>query len=493
MKVKHNKMMIWAGLLLLMQGCSLRTDLDQLQDWDPELAAPLIYGEATLGDIVGLFDSLAWLRTEPDGQFFLHYETELVELGSADLFDIQDFTETYDTTKTGTTFPLFSLDKGIVGAGAINYEASYSGTDPVEMVVDFDQIYEPGGVVPFQFRDTFNGPGMYTGSISLEGIEIIPNQQIIRGEYTLATLSDGTRTVLDSLKIIFKDLRLHFAQGYFPSYDFELDSGLLATNLTLPDGFPFPILTNPAIELRINNEFGVPNELQATRLRFSYPNGPDIDLIDDRITQGFPLNYPTTPGDSAQTIIRLDRSNSNLDRLIAAIPDSIEYGGILSLFPDSVPVQGFVIDTANVTVNLIADFPLEFRAEPWEWEQWFAWDSLGWDRGGQVEFRLETSNGLPVEVMLELFTAGADSSAVTPFFTQPLSIQAPTLDVNGAAEAPAEEIRFLSVSDGLLEELTRTGLIYARLRLATPMNGTRAIQLFAQDRFSFKLGVRYRQ
>lgn len=482
-----------AALLMVIQACSLRTDLSEIQDWSPEIAAPLIYGETTLGDLVNLFDSLAWLRIEPDGQFFLHLERELVSAGSPDLFDIPDFTEVYDTSSTSTVFPLFALDKGIVRTGNLTYLAYYSQPDPAVLTVDFESVFEPGGVQPFAYADTIPGAGFYQETISLDGLEIIPEDLFFRASYQLRKLSDGSPVLLDSLRINYTDLALHYAEGTFPGYEFTLDSGEVDLGVQYPDDLPFPILTNPAIELIIENEFGVPNELQATRLELTYPDGNTIQLMDSNLTEGFSLAYPTVPGESEETRIRLDRTNSNLDDLVAALPTTAAYGGRLTLFPDSMPTTGFVIDTATVTVNVLADFPLEFRAEPWSYEQWFDWDSLSWENSGSAEFRLETRNGFPVEVQLELFAADQDSTILTSFFNGPISLDPPALSPEGRALSPSEQVQFFSTDQEFLETLGRTTLILARMTLSTPQGGQVPIQLYSQDLFGFKLGVRYQQ
>lgn len=479
-------------LILFGSGCNLRTDLSQIKDWEPDLAAPLVYGEVTLGNLVNLFDTLAWLRIEPDGQFYLHLERELASVGAEDLFNIPDFSDVYDTSSTSTSFPLFSLEKGIFGQGNLGYKAYYPGTDSALMVVEFDELFNPDGT-PFSFRDTFEGPGVYSGNIVMDGLELIPDALDFRGRYRLLSLKDASVITLDSLRIDFTDIYLQYAEGYFPNVVLELDSASIQSDILFPEDLPFPILTNPAIDLIVDNEFGVPNSLVANRLSFTYPGGQTIELLDSNLTQGFTLAYPTIPRESAQTIISLDRTNSNLDEIISALPNQIDYGGKLTLFPDNLEKSGFVFDTANISVGVRADFPLEFRTEPWTYEQWFPWDSLGIEEGGTTTFRLETENGFPVEVVLELYAADEDSTILSPFFSTPLTVSAPTLSPEGRVIETTQDLKFIEVEQNLLQTLSGASLILARIRLSTPSAGSVPVQLYSQDLFSFKLGIRHQR
>ncbi len=485
----------WYTLLLLTlvgSGCNLRTDLSEVKDWQPDLAAPLLYGEVTLGNLVNLFDTLAWLRIEPDGQFYLHLERELASVGAEDLFNIPDFSDVYDTSSTSTSFPLFSLEKGIFGQGNLQYNAYYPGTDSALMVVEFEELFRADGS-PFSFRDTFGGPGVYSGNIVMDGLELIPDELNFRGRYRLLSLKDASVISLDSLRIDFTDIHLQYAEGYFPNVVLQLDSASLQAEIQFPDDLPFPILTNPAIDLIVDNEFGVPNSLVANRLSFSYPNGQTVELLDSNLTKGFTLAYPTVPRESAQTVISLNNSNSNLDQIISALPNQIDYGGKLTLFPDNLEKSGFVFDTARISVGVRADFPLEFRAKPWTYEQWFPWDSLGLEEGGTTTFRLETENGFPVEVSLELYAADADSSILSPFFTNPLTVSAPALNSEGRVIETTQDLKFIEVQANLLQTLSGSSLILARITLSTPSAGSVPVQLYAQDLFSFKLGIRHQR
>lgn len=479
-------------LILVSAGCNLRTDLSEVKDWQPDLVAPLLYGDVTLGNLVNLFDTLAWLRIEPDGQFYLHLERELASVGAENLFNIPDFSDVYDTSSTSTSFPLFSLEKGIFGQGNLQYKAYYPGADSALMVVEFDQLFRADGS-PFTFQDTFGGPGVYSGNIVMDGLELLPDELNFRGRYRLLSLKDASVISLDSLRIDFTDIYLQYAEGYFPHVVLQLDSASLQSEIQFPEDLPFPILTNPAIDLIVDNEFGVPNSLVANRLSFSYPNGQTVELLDSNLTKGFTVAYPTIPRESAQTTISLNRSNSNLDQLISAIPNQIDYGGKLTLFPDSLEKSGFVFDTARISVGMRADFPLEFRAEPWTYQQWFPWDSLGLEEGGTTTFRLETENGFPVEVVLELYAADEDSTILSPFFTTPLTVSAPTLNAEGRVIQRTEDLKFIEVEENLLQTLSGSSQILARITLATPGAGAVPVQLYSQDLFSFKLGIRHQR
>lgn len=479
-------------IIFLGTGCSLKTDLSQVDDWQPDLAAPLIYGEVTLGNLVNLFDTLAWLRIEPDGQFFLHLEEELASVRAEDLFTIPDFSDVYDTSSTSTSFPLFSLERGVFRQGNLQYKAYYSGADPALMVAEFDRLYQADGSL-FTFRDTFAGPGVYSGNILMDGLELIPESMVFEGRYRLLSLTDASVIALDSLRVDFTDIYLQYAEGYFPDIVLELDSASFELDYLFPDDLPFPILTNPAIDLVVDNEFGVPNSLVANKLTFSYPDGQTIELLDSNLTSGFTLTYPTIPRESAQTIISLNRTNSNLDQIIAAIPNQIDYGGKLSLFPDSLEQSGFVYDTAEISVGVVADFPLEFRAGPWSYEEWFPWDSLGIEEGGVTTFRLETDNGFPVEVSLELFAIAADSTILTSFFTGPIVIPPPSLSPEGRVIESTVDLLFLEAEAGLLRTLSSTAFILAKVTLATPGSGSVPVQVYSQDLFSFKLGIRHQR
>ncbi len=484
----------WTILVLFFFGtaCNLRTDLSQIKDWEPDLAAPLVYGEVTLGDLVNLFDTLSWLRIEPDGQFYLHLERDLAFVGAEDLFNIRDFSEVYDTSSTSTSFPLFSLDKGIFREGNLQYKAYYPGSDSALMVVEFDQLYRTDGS-PFTFQDTFGGPGVYSGNIVMDGLELLPDALNFRGRYRLLSLKDASVISLDSLRIDFTDIYLQYAEGYFPNVVLKLDSASLQAEIDFPDDLPFPILTNPAIDLVIDNEFGVPNSLVANRLSFAYPDGQVIELLDSSLTSGFTLAYPTIPRESAQTIISLNRSNSNLDQILSALPNQIDYGGKLTLFPDSLEKSGFVFDTAQISVGVIADFPLEFRTEPWTYQQWFPWDSLGLEEGGTTTFRLETENGFPVEVVLELYAADEDSTILSPFFASPLTVSAPLLSPEGRVVETTQDLKFIEVEANLLQTLSGASLVLARITLATPSAVSVPVQMYSQDLFSFKLGIRHQR
>lgn len=338
-------------------------DLDRFAktSWNPELGFPLVNSKVGVDKLFGNSDTNA-VTTNADGLIVLVYQSKEVEIGVDDIFAMPT-TLAIPTTLIpvipGQVQPL-AIPFPATNGAAINRLEIESG----ELMVGFN-TGQPE-TVRFTFSSIKNNAGaevvmnvptnQTSVSQDLSGHVLQMNAQgefEITVDFTNATTGSST-PVFQFKNIVYKKIEGDFGQK---DVDLPKDSLKLFIFKSLAAQGDF-LITNPSVEIQIDNSIGIPMELDLSDM-----NGYN-EITNQRnpiftsggkfsIAEGN-LNTPT------KSSIVIDNSNSTIRDVIKPTPVYLQYGPTIGVNPGGVPTNLNSIESAaGIKMKTFLKLPLD--------------------------------------------------------------------------------------------------------------------------------------
>jgi len=285
----------------------------------------------------------------------------------------------------------------------------------------------------------------------------------------------------------------------------SIDLNLEIFNKVAGGGFYFE---DPKINIEITNSFGVPIVVRfPVLLARSFINTPPTVPIeingntDTNIVLVPPINYPLLPGGVETTTYSFDKTNSNIQDVLAISPKYIYYGVIANL--NTPPVfPNFVSDTSEFSVEVEVVLPLWGNAS-----DFMLADTLDFELGFNTDtfqtveyaiFKLNVDNGLPVDVNIQLDFIDS---------LNPSKILESLLDINSEVFLSAKVVNevvtqstpkttTIPVDRAKLDKIGRANQMIVKAKLATFNVGSSSgpasplVKFYSDYALDLKLGVR---
>ncbi|HFA48146.1 MAG TPA: hypothetical protein ENJ95_03920 [Bacteroidetes bacterium] len=212
------------------------------------------------------------------------------------------------------------------------------------------------------------------------------------------------------ISFVLSDIRASEIVGYFgfrqeileeSELDLGYDFSAFANNSN-------PLLfSDPQMRIEINNSFGIPlsGEFNATaRGQF----GGEASLNPPRLEIGYPSLAEA--GQSVETILAVNKNNSDIVGLLAVYPELIRYEGTATINPESDPsILNFVNSDSRLTAAAEFDLPFKFRTQGIFYRDTMDAPDLNLDNGDitidnidSAHIKISYENGLPLESTLRL-------------------------------------------------------------------------------------------
>lgn len=362
-------------------------DFDRLTEvkWNPEYAAPLVYGSLTIGHFLNEEDS-ALLREKEDGSLYLLFEDTLETRNLNDLVYIPNHTlqksygtpimvsmnpeETYTIEEDGVIDlsgePELSeeeLYEAVIKDGVLGYDIFCNIDADVDVFLVFPTILDDGGQALelsvkiarkyYEFNKDLDGYTMDFTALTpaFNQLPFTFRAEIHSGSEPL-TLMPGTFFELD---LSFSDIEYDIIYGYFGQQEVEIPADAINVGLTGDsfDGMEIT-LADATIELEAINEYGAPALVVFDAFE-ARKDGQKMDVILSDDGGAIPVSAPKTPGESASTIVRV----ANAADVFNFKPDELYYATRARLNPDGrTDEDNFMRDNSRLMVRFRAEAPL---------------------------------------------------------------------------------------------------------------------------------------
>lgn len=252
-----------------------------------------------------------------------------------------------------------------------------------------------------------------------------------------------------------------------------------------------------AINLTVRNSFGIPAGLGLSGVYGEDVNGTQTFLTgsavtNPRIIQSSPITYPVS-GAQQQTLISINRQNSNLINLLAASPTNLNFNiqGLINY--GNANTLNFVTDTSTIRTNVEMYIPMEVRLSDVTYE-------LEFDIAGQANFANVDSAALRVVTLNELPFAGTydmhivdASEAIIHTVANNIAFDQPFLNQDRTVREPKLSTDDVPLSKAGLDAMEAGEKIRLVFTMNSPSSQTTEeifVKILAQAKMNVTLGVR---
>lgn len=437
------------------------------------------------------------------------------------------------------------------GPATVNLIEAFQATYDPQKDEELDSIFYESGDLTITTSSTINGDVSYTFTIAnttnintgipvslsgnLSGTDTDMQTASLIGHKTVLTAADGSNTFTIDLNAVvtlgagqtmagtetlsfdltYGNQTFSLIYGKFGQDTIQVGNQSIEIDFfsqTERAGITFG---NPSISFDFRNTFGVPIGVDFSGVYGEDGNGDQTFLTgsivsNDPVISGSDLDSPTptTTGDVAQTIIEINRGNSNLVNLLAQSPQSLVFDVAGISNPESTSAGNYLQPTSSISAYVALQIPMEVQLENYEESGSFGLgDGLDLSNVDSAFIRLVTNNELPFNGTINLEVQAADSTTLFPIsdtsdpqfdqeqldrFTNIPVIKAPLINVNGEVTDPSGATEDISLTQAEVELLSGASHIIITMVLNTPVSQTSRdiyVKVLADYTLSLKVGI----
>jgi hypothetical protein len=218
-----------------------------------------------------------------------------------------------------------------------------------------------------------------------------------------------------------------------------------------------------------------------------------LNLENDSLSQGFVINYPDTNevGESKETLLHFDEENTNFLEVFSAFPEQLRFQFEGSTLFEENP--GFVLDTSKIGLGLALDLPFILRSDGLLLSDTFALSVREWEQLDllqEASLRIQTENGFPVELELQVVFLENEQAIDSMFAEQRQVLSAAPVDNAGRATELSVLNFDIPLSPDQLAKLNRTTHLLLRAYLQTTQQGSVPVSFYDDYQLFFKMGIK---
>ena len=201
-----------------------------------------------------------------------------------------------------------------------------------------------------------------------------------------------------NISLIFSDLSIDYADGFFGNYEIDLGGDIVDVDLSIFEDFDSGlILDDPKFIIRVFNTVGIAANIQAGLNAFS-PNGNSaVFNFNENIEQ------PEFYGDSVSQLWIYDKYNSTIDDIIALPPEQIEYFGTAAIDGNDNNLNYISSDT-KLSLGVEVDFPMSLNVANISLKDTIILNQLdvNYQKVKNLTLFMNIDNGFPLDTKLDL-------------------------------------------------------------------------------------------
>ena len=480
-------------------------NFDEVQ-WNPTIAAPLVYSKLTLKSLLNEAGDLEFLRIEPDGGMTLVYANEYQSQTAEEVItlDDQSYSETFNLTSAELAllntngsvtvshnrtldFIIGGVETDRIVLKGGSFDMGVSSTLQHDIAVSFKLL--DGTKNAQTFEETVNAN--YTGALpnaanissDLNGLDIDftntpQTHSQMRVELSLTITKKGSNPIKPLETVTYNvGLRsMQFAQafGFFETKNFSSASDVLELDFFKNNSGGSFTLADPRIKFVLSNSLGFPIDARVLKFEGTNSDNNTVSL------NGYPTPFPI-PNLTMAEVGMIKKDSFTLNKTTSNLADYINNRPYLNAYEISVNSletgtdRHWVLDTSRLAVRVEIEVPLEGTARDYILESTQPWevDFENADEIKEVVMRLYTENGFPADVAMQLYFEDSITNKVLDSLisTDILILPAASIDGSGKVTTPNPK-----VTDIVIDNVTTNKILNAnRMRLKayfnTPFDG----------------------
>lgn len=297
-------------------------------------------------------------------------------------------------------------------------------------------------------------------------------------------VSDGTAKITRNARISFNtsinDINFYEVYGFgwqkepSASQEFSIDVPANIINMPLLKDNNL-LFANPQLTLELNTNIGVPASFNIEELYAIVDGEKIVAKFNDKQNTSIYLNIPTTPHDSALTIVNLNKEYGTLHTLLSALPESIhcKWNANTTQEKDANTNQ-FLVDPVKITADIKAEVPLQFDATTsFSYNDTIDFDMqsiIGADtiilndiNIDTLSLYLDISNMLPATTILQLCYLDEKNHIIKE--TKEFEIESAIVDEEGRSVSPNKQTLIINSNNEDIIDIINTKKVILKLRL----------------------------
>lgn len=492
-KLLYRSLAVGAGAMLL-AACSETISDVKFENWEPELAAPVLDTRFTLRDALNDADFANYLTEDQNSAIRIRVSQQLFDVVPGEMLSVPNIiiplleNETsYNLKDEGIDLAVSRMD---LTGGQLKYifRNDYP-EDAVVTVTTENWIVNGEGM-----QHSYTVPAMSTtaDSVSLNTARlIVPQSGDVNVSYT-ATLTSGQNVQLTLGTINFSGTDFSYAEGNLNSIELELGVDSIATDYF--DAFEVGTvgLVDPSARLVVDNEVGAPFQLLA-RDAFARTRENEVMELQTPLNDGFTFEYPSLAEGKVNknSELIIDRETSNLVDVLNGFPESVNFGLIGTANPDSLDETFFIHRDARLKGTFELDIPLALEFNGFKLEQEFAFDGSSIAEAIEAAFLLRVDNGFGLQAATQVYFYNQSGNLLDSLFDAPeIVIAAPVIDEFGAPTTSVEKVTEVVIDEAKIANIALSRNAKVEVTLQSPSTGAQYTQLFFDNSIGVQLGAR---
>jgi len=516
-----NKILVLLVFFFLLSSCLEEfKDTDKIKSfkWEPQVAIPLINSSFNFLDFVENSTSQDYVYSDANGVITFAYQDTVHSKTGESIYALQN--QGYQKSEE-IPYPIASqilAEDSIVFRDKIIFNFS---TKPGR---EIDSVLLKSGLFDFQTNWNFDHPGklfVNFSSLSLNSDTLKTNYVFNNSSNPydfsadladyLVNLTDGGTSfnvfVMDFTWVIYKngfplpnpttfDLNAQITQPEFIGIFGELGSESISTDQSTTKLDAFSRITDGTLELddpkaivTLINSFGVTSEVLMDDIRMTTNQG--LQKLQGAITTN-PITIDAISysnlGSSSSTKIEINKQNSNIQDLIAGIPQEILYGFNGSLAGTN--QKEFVLDTSALTVLVKLELPLKGKIIGLTANETYDFNGSDISSLKNVIMQVKSINTFPFDIKLQVYFLNDLKQIVDILIKDDNNIiTASENDIEGNVILPGEKTLINELDAVQLDNISTATSLRLEAIINTTQAGTIPVTVLDSHNLSITIGV----
>ncbi len=487
------------GTIILLSSCKKLEDIIVVDNinYDAEFAIPLINTSVSLQDILNSEDDISILKIDEDGNISLNYEAEF-EHNSANEFigEIPSFPLVLLDSNTTIPFLVsnnFELNSISLNNGTLSFNLQSGIAENINVTLTIPQLTKDGLPFTTKLDLVYQGSLPVTAIIdpmNVEGYKMDLTENSVSVNYEAITGS-GDHVILDLVTGMAENWNYNLAQGTASQQTFNISKDTIEIDLYgswLNGDISFE---DPRIAIQVENSFGFPMSIKLINVVAITSAGNEFNLT--TTVNSFDVNYPANNeiGESKTTIFYFDKNNSNIRDILNAQPTKIIYEIEGTINPQNTNEPGFITDQSDLTSLLTVELPIYGTASNFTVQTTVGLDLQDIENIGDVEFKLITDNGLPIDVDFQLYFQDENENIIDSLFNQTQTVlSSATIDTNGNTNNTTEVTTFIDITKDRMLMIQNATTALINISFSTINNGNTPVIINSAQNVEIRIGAK---
>ena len=492
------------SLLAVLHAC-VKADLDDLKidEWQPEVAIPLINSNFSAGDIINKFETGGYIGADNNQVIRLVYTGELFSLKATDVITLPDIPFQFISTSINSSFD-FSNDEKLtfvtLNSGQLEYliEANFTEDIVVEWTIPTARNSSEVFKKTILLEHTGTNQLTKTGAFELDNYQFNltgvsgTGFNVIDMRYRAFTKASNTPVNLDLFVGAFKNMKYQLISGFFGQKTLNIPNDSIVVDIFKNYKSGTVFIDNPSIELVINNSLGIPVTATITHMNGHTDKGI-IPLTGPAFTTPIDIGFP----DISQRLVSIEtkkpinKTNSNIVNFLAFSPGKIDYGFETSINagqPGS--IVNHIRDSSKLEGSINLEIPFEGRIDHVVITDSFELSFSDVDEVKGAQFKLIVDNSFPLDAAVQIYFMDSALQRIDSLLPiNEMIFQSGQPNETGIVVTPFSKETYFDLSEERFEKIKNAEQLVLVIELISSNEAQQTVKFLSSNFLALKLGV----